>query len=206
MKFSVISGLFLSVFLVVSPPMSLAEETPDGFIFRKVQTGDVFSKIAPPEHWDIIMRVNRIDEKHLAIGKMILVPDDLEKTRKFLPVPNYLEEARELERTIYVFLDAQYFGAYENGQLLFWGPVSSGKKGTETPRGTFEVLWKKKFYRSKKYEADMPFALNISSNGYFIHEQALPGRPASHGCIRLLRSDAKKLFDWTKRWDPIILR
>lgn len=205
MKFSVIGSLFFSVFLVISPFVSLAKEIPEGFIFHEVQAGDVFSKIAPPKHWDLIRRVNRIDNRHLILGKKILIPADWEKASKFLPVPEYLAEARKLKRAVYIFLDAQYFGAYENGQLVFWGPVSSGKKGYTTPKGTFEVLWKKKFYHSKKYDADMPFALNISNDGYFLHEKALPGRPASHGCVRLLRSDAKRLFDWAKRRDRVVL-
>ncbi|OGI16443.1 MAG: hypothetical protein A3J63_04095 [Candidatus Moranbacteria bacterium RIFCSPHIGHO2_02_FULL_40_12b] len=106
--------------------------------------------------------------------------------------PEYLEEAKKSERAVYVFLDKQYFGAYQNGRLAFWGPISSGIKERTTPKGNFKVLWKSRFYYSKKYDADMPFAVNISSNGYFLHAQSLPGRPASHGYIRLLRVDAKK--------------
>lgn len=204
MKFLVLCILF-SVFLFAFSQISLAEEALEGFTFHKVKIGDTLSKIAPLEHWDIIRRVNRIDEAHLIIGKTILIPTDLEKANKFLPVPEYMEGAEKTERTVYIFLEKQYFGAYENGQLAFWGPISSGKKERETPRGNFKVLWKTEFYHSKKYDANMPFAVNISNNGYFLHEQSLPGRPASHGCIRLLREDAKKLFNWVKKHDPVIL-
>ena len=161
MHFSVLCILF-SAFLFAFFQISSAEEIPDGFVFHKVKIGDTLSKIAPPEHWDIIKRVNRIDEAHLIIGKKILIPSDLEKAKKFLPVPEYLEEAKKSERAVYVFLDRQYFGAYQNGRLAFWGPISSGKKETATPKGAYKVLWKSRFYHSKKYDADMPFALNIS--------------------------------------------
>ena len=58
---------------------------------------------------------------------------------------------------------------------------------------------------SKKYDVPMPYAVNFSPKGYFMHQQSLPGRPASHGCIRLRRSDAKLIFEWLKKGDPIIL-
>jgi hypothetical protein len=36
--------------------------------------------------------------------------------------------------------------------------------------------------------------------GLAFHEFALPGRPASHACIRLLRRDAEWLFGWGEGW------
>ena len=36
--------------------------------------------------------------------------------------------------------------------------------------------------------------------GLALHEYALPGYPASHGCIRLLERDARWLFDWGQPW------
>ena len=206
MKISVLFILFFSAFLLTFFQISSAEEAPEGFAFYKVKNGDTLSKIAPAEHWDIIQRVNRIDETHLIIGKKILVPVDLEAAIKFLPVPKYLKEAAGLKKTIYVFLEKQYFGAYENGLLIFWGPISSGTKEKATPKGNFKVIWKSRFYRSKKYDADMLFAINFSNNGFFLHRQSLPGRPASHGCIRLLEEDAKKIFNWIAKNDSIIVK
>jgi len=50
----------------------------------------------------------------------------------------------------------------------------------------------------------MDFAVNFYK-GFFIHEQSLPGYPASHGCIRLLRKDAEKIFNWIQIGDPIVI-
>jgi hypothetical protein len=36
--------------------------------------------------------------------------------------------------------------------------------------------------------------------GLAFHQYALPGHPASHGCIRLLERDALWLFDWGETW------
>ena len=98
-----------------------------------------------------------------------------------------------------------YYHKYEEGKLIFWGPISSGRTEYKTPTGEFKILWKAREYRSKKYDVPMPLAINISYEGYFIHQQTLAGRPISHGCVRLLYADAKKLFTWSKIGDSVII-
>ncbi len=176
----------------------------EGFVPYVIKEGDTLFKIALPQYWEIILKVNRIDEKHLIPGNVILIPKNFEKISSFCPVPK--EISSNQERVVVFYLKRQYFGAYERGELLFWGPISSGKKGYETPTGTFRARWKSKNYFSKKYKAPMPYAVNFSSEGLFFHEQALPGKPSSHGCIRLLKIDAKKLFYWIKKGDKIIIK
>lgn len=181
-----------------------ADETPGGFKEYKVCSGDCLGKIAPREHWDLIQRVNRIDERHLIAGKKILVPHNIELAKLWVPVPEKVAEPKA-EREVRIFLNSQFFGAYENGKLVHWGPISSGKSGYQTPTGKFQVIWKTSEYYSKKYDAKMPFAINFSDGGHFLHAQSLPGRPASHGCIRLLEADAEKLYYWVKKGDSIII-
>jgi hypothetical protein len=51
----------------------------------------------------------------------------------------------------------------------------------------------------------MPWYFNFSSIlGLGLHQYTLPGRPASHGCTRLLETDAQWLFSWGEGWkyDP----
>lgn len=199
-------GLILLILLLnISPTFG---EELEGFTYS-VKKGDTLWKIGrqlniEPQYWEFILKVNKIDEKHLVAGKKILIPKDLEKALSFCPVPATVTNFSE--RTAYVFLSLQYFGAYENGKLLFWGPISSGRKGRKTPSGTFTVLWKSRNYFSKKYKMPMHYAICFSGKGYFLHQQALPGRPASHGCIRLLKEDARKLFEWVKKGDLIIIQ
>lgn len=183
----------------------LAQEIPEGFYLYQVKPGDVLSKIAPREQWDIIKRINHIDEYHLIIGKKILMPIDLEKASRFLPVPEFIGDSKNVAKAVYIFLGSQYFATYENGQLIFWGPISSGKADYRTLKGKFKVLWRSRNYYSKKYDTEMPFAVCFSNQGYFLHAQSLPGRPASHGCVRLLHEDAKKLFEWVKKGDLVII-
>jgi hypothetical protein len=82
--------------------------------------------------------------------------------------------------------------------LIGVSTVSTGKKGHVTPLGTFTILQKAARHRSNKYSnAPMPFMQRLTWDGIALHAGPLPGYPASHGCIRLPWSFAKKLFQET---------
>jgi hypothetical protein len=99
---------------------------------------------------------------------------------------------------ILVSLPQQKAWVFDDGKLVDTTPVSTGKKGHSTPVGTFPILQKKVHHRSNKYSnAPMPFMQRLTWTGIAIHAGALPGYPASHGCIRLPRSFAKKLYSLT---------
>jgi len=187
--------------------MSFGAEIPKGFYAHQIKKGESLRQIAPSWAWDTIMRVNRIDGKHLRIGQTILIPLDPD-TPFPCPVPMEIESAKAEPRSIQVFVDIQYFGAYEYGKLLFWGPVSTAGKGHRTPLGAFRIALKdaNHFSHDKNcYGAPMHYALNLSGTDKYIHEQVLPGWPDSHGCVRALQSDAIKLFSWTKVGDLIVI-
>lgn len=180
-------------------------EPPEGFKTYLIKNGYMLSKIAPASQWEIIMRINKIDEKHLPANKIIFLPVDIERVPQFIPLSADISKGYQFERLIYISLKKQFFGAYEKNKLSFWGPISSSGKKYKTPAGNYKILWKARKYQSKKYGLPMPFAINISDKGYFIHHQSLSGKPASHGCVRLLRQDAKKLFEWAKKNDNVII-
>ena len=93
------------------------------------------------------------------------------------------------QQKVYVFAD---------GELLATSPVSTGKRGHETPAGTFRILQKKVHHRSNKYaNAPMPYMQRLTTYGIALHAGKLPGYPASHGCIRLPRGFAKTLYGLT---------
>jgi|GEM_PF-2725994 len=191
--------LVLSLAFIASP--AFAEQSiPGGFEPRIVKKGDTLWKICKGDSVSraIFMRVNRLDARHLPTGKKVLVPTDIGQAKRYVPVPQTLADSRGV-REIRVFLEKQYFGAYENSELVFWGPVSSGKIGRATPAGEYRISYKQRYKCSKKYDnAPMPYSLNLSNTGYFLHQQALPGYPASHGCMRLDMADAERLFFWSR--------
>jgi lipoprotein-anchoring transpeptidase ErfK/SrfK len=51
----------------------------------------------------------------------------------------------------------------------------------------------------------MPFAQFIDQYGVALHAGHLPGRPASHGCVRLPSAFAKKLFATTDIGTPVLI-
>ncbi len=111
-------------------------------------------------------------------------------------------------KSLEINLSKQKIYAKENGEVLFSAPVSTGKSGHSTPKGKFKILDKEKFHISNKYPepnggAKMPYMLRLTNGGIAIHQGYLPGYPASHGCIRVSKSTAKKLWYWTSRGVPV---
>jgi lipoprotein-anchoring transpeptidase ErfK/SrfK len=196
--------LALSV-LMLSVPANGTIIQNDKFVPYTVHAGDTLSKLVPKNQWLLVQKVNKIDIQHLPIERTIFLPRNTSVTLKnFVPVPKSIPKYTT-RKTLVVYLNIQYFGAYKDGHLVFWGPISSGRKNHRTPRGHFKALWKSKNYFSKK-NISMPYAVCFSNAGYFLHQQSLPGRPASHGCVRLLMSDAKMIFNWLEKGDQIIIK
>jgi lipoprotein-anchoring transpeptidase ErfK/SrfK len=101
------------------------------------------------------------------------------------------------ERVI-VSLSEQLAYVYRGTELMAVSSISSGTDKTPTPTGIFEVLEKKTMHHSRKYDnAPMPFMQRIDRFGIALHAGHLPGRPASHGCVRLPKQFAQKLFGVT---------
>jgi lipoprotein-anchoring transpeptidase ErfK/SrfK len=86
----------------------------------------------------------------------------------------------------------------ENGVVKYSWPVSTGRKGYRTPRGTYRPTRMHKMWYSRKYDnSPMPHSI-FFRGGYAIHGTNYTkslGRPASHGCVRLHPSHARTLFN-----------
>jgi L,D-transpeptidase catalytic domain len=97
-----------------------------------------------------------------------------------------------------VSLQKQRITIYDASGWILRAPVSSGQKGRETPAGIFSVIQKEAEHYSNLYDdAYMPHMQRITWSGIALHGGALPGYPASHGCIRLPFEFAARLFDVT---------
>ena len=107
---------------------------------------------------------------------------------------------------IVVSIDSQRVALFANGERVAEGPVSTGVPGHPTPLGVFSVIQKDRHHRSNIYSgAPMPFMQRITWSGIALHEGALPGHPASHGCIRLSYDFARKLWPTTKLGARVIV-
>ena len=113
--------------------------------------------------------------------------------------------ARGDERVV-VSLGDQRAYLYRGNTLVAVAAVSTGTKKNPTPPGIFNILEKKTMHRSRKYDnAPMPFMQRIDRFGIALHAGHNPGRPASHGCIRLPSDFAKKLYAVTDVGTPVLI-
>ena len=94
-----------------------------------------------------------------------------------------------------------------DGQPIFTTKISSGRPDKPTPPGRYVVTHKYTEWRSTLYHnASMPFFLRLSCTAVGLHAGALPGYPASHGCVRLPADVAKKLFTLVPRGTMVVIR
>lgn len=148
-----------------------------------------------------ILKINRVDQRYASL-RPLMVPDSIHAELSYSPFPTRLEALDSVPRFILVSRRVQAFGAYENGALVRWGPTSTGKAATPTDAGLFYTNWKSR----KTISTDDPswilewYVNFISEKGVAFHQYALPGRPVSHGCVRLLAEDAEWLYRWSDAW------
>jgi hypothetical protein len=151
----------------------------------------------------ILQKLNRRDLAHLARADSIIVPYEWRSDELFYsPFPEYYDWAAQYPKALVVHHPGQAFAAYENGRLVRWGPVSSGRKATPTPSGLFHLNWKSKGRQSSD-DPDwyLPWYFNFENKrGFSFHQFQLPGYPASHACERLLEPDAVWLYEWGEPW------
>lgn len=109
------------------------------------------------------------------------------------------ERAPEGEVEILVSLPLQKAYVYRGGTLIGATTVSTGMPGYDTPTGRFNILQKRREHVSNLYDdAPMPFMQRLTWDGIALHAGAIPGEPASHGCIRLPKTFAAKLYAATE--------
>jgi L,D-transpeptidase catalytic domain len=105
-----------------------------------------------------------------------------------------------------VSLRSQRITVYDAKGWTLRAPVSSGQKGRETPAGIFSIIQKNAEHFSNLYDdAYMPHMQRITWSGIALHGGVLPGRPASHGCVRMPFEFAADLFDATRMGMRVIV-
>ena len=110
------------------------------------------------------------------------------------------------EERVVVSLSDQLAYLYRGDTLVAVTTISSGTEKNPTPTGIFRVLEKKTMHNSRKYDnAPMPFTQFIDQYGIALHAGHIPGRPASHGCVRLPKQFAAKLFSVTGVGTPVLI-
>ena len=136
---------------------------------------------------------------------------------------------------ILIDTDDQLARFYHGQQQIGWSRVATGKSSHPTPVGQFRILEKDADKRSNRYGriiaadgtilvrdassddpvppgarfigARMPHFMRLTFDGVGMHAGSIPhpGRPASHGCIRMPSETARLAFARSDLDVPVIL-
>lgn len=104
-----------------------------------------------------------------------------------------------------VSVSKQTMTVMHRGRVLHRWRVSTARRGYVTPRGQWRPKRMHKMWHSRKYNmSPMPYSI-FYYGGYAIHGTnavSKLGRPASHGCVRLHTTNAKRLYALVKKIGP----
>lgn len=160
-----------------------------------------------PEQIEMLEMLNRRDAAHLVRADPsspgLLVPVTWTSDAfAYSPFPSSWPAGDSYPKAIVVSQPLQAFAAYEHGVLVRWGPVSTGRKQTPTPAGSFNLTWRA---RSRRSSDNQNWLLEwyfnfVNERGVSFHLFELPGYPASHACVRLLLRDAQWIYAWGEQW------
>src|SRR5690554_3745888 len=159
------------------------------------------------ERAKVVELLNRKLLVNAQIGDTLVVPEVFEVDfRAYSPFPRYYPGARDFEKLFIIHKSVQAWAAYEYGQLVRWGIVNTGSEETPTPTGRYNFNWKEEYRVSSLSPPDEPWEMYWVFNfhnerGIHIHQYPMPtGGPTSHGCVRLIDTDAKWIYNWADTW------
>ena len=114
-----------------------------------------------------------------------------------------LAQAAHANVMIIIDKSAQKMTVTVNGEERYVWPVSTGRDGYDTPSGDHQPFRMEKDHYSREWDdAPMPNSIFFTKIGHAIHGTDSVNRlgsPASHGCVRLSRENASKLWDLVKQ-------
>jgi len=122
---------------------------------------------------------------------------------------------KETKRVIVVSLEDRKLALVVNGQVTKVYPVAVGKPSTPSPVGTFTIerrIVNPTYHHHGKTVPPGPHNpvgarwMGLSIQGYGIHGTNEPnsiGKAASHGCIRMAKSDVEEIFDLVAVGDTV---
>lgn len=146
--------------------------------------------------------------------------------------PDLIAQADAQNSAVQISLTEQRGLLLVHGAVALDFAVATGKSSHPTPKGTYKILEKKKAHASNLYGrivsadgvtvvsdaeaqgdavpeggrfvgASMPYWMRMTPTGVGMHVGYVPGRPASHGCIRLRKDVATELFRILEVGSPV---
>ncbi len=142
-----------------------------------------------------------------------------------LAVPRPPAKVAQHGQVILVSTSQQWLWAYQDGQLVYATPVTTGMPLLRTPHGTFSVMLKESdvtfyspwpvgspFYYTPEH---INFALRFRAGGFYIHDAPWRGafgpgtqnphtnpdgthETGSHGCVNVTTQAGRWLYNWAR--------
>ncbi len=137
---------------------------------------------------------------------------------------------------VYVSLSKQraYLINTTTDEIVIDSPISSGKRGHSTPKGSYVIKQKDRDHRSSIYGdfvdrsgrtvrrgvstkidsapsgtsyvgASMKWFMRLTNDGVGMHTGFLPGYAASHGCVRMPEQIAQMFYERVKVGTPAVV-
>lgn len=182
----------LGLLLAIAPVASaVGQDNHSPQVTQQSEAQDAFSAAVAQE-------LRAATERHQAA---VREARELEERAEALTPGEYLwmpERQESGEVVVVVSIAAQKAYVYRASKLIGVTTVSTGMRGHRTPTGSFTILQKNRRHFSNLYNnAPMPNMQRLTWGGIALHAGALPGYPASHGCIRLPMAFSRLLFGAT---------
>ena len=200
-------GALFSLLLLVLPA-SAGAAAQDAFAIQPLPRTDKELKDRfTAAQIDVLEKLNRRDREHLIrtdppVAGLIVPSAWQDDELGYSPLPKEWSAVAAHPKYLVVHQPFQVFAAYESGRLVRWGPVSTGRKETPIPPGSFNLTWRSRKRTSTDNDAwILEWYFNfINSRGVSFHQFDLPGYAASHACVRMLQRDAQWLYEWGDQW------
>ncbi len=106
---------------------------------------------------------------------------------------------------ITVDLRAQTLSVFRDGYEIGAAVILYGATDKPSPLGAFPITQKDADHVSNLYDAPMPYAQRLTSDGVFIHGSDVQYGRGTHGCIGVPVAFAQKLFGVTKLGDMVVI-
>ena len=216
MSFKKFYFFFLLLLNILNLNNQLNADIQKRIVVQKIKfTQRSIFKLFKKDEWEIICYLNRIEKRFIKPGMVLMIPMDLILAKRggnilaenwrfakklvyeYPFFPRIIPREKNTPKLILISIKEQFLAVYEYGKLLFSCPISSAKPGHYTVRGRFKIFYKSPFHISTLYGDPMPWTMSFTKY-YAIHEGEMPGHPASHGCVRLFKKDAKRLYNWAE--------
>ncbi|MGE3800504.1 MAG: L,D-transpeptidase [Candidatus Kapaibacterium sp.] len=153
------------------------------------------------ERYKTFVTLNRRVFGSVRIGDTVVVPDKVvDDMRAYAVFPQLWIGAEDIPKLIVISNAMQSYACYENGKMVRFAPCNTGTESKPTLPGRYAINWKERLRISSLNENwKLPFNLNFHLfAGNAFHQYYMPGRPASHSCVRQFMDDAEWLFNWAQ--------